>query len=44
MNESFPCEARAPPNGTTISLDIGMPALSAAIVRKIASNPPALIN
>src|SRR5438270_678687 len=37
MNDSFPCDARAPPKGTTISLDIGIPALSAVIVRKIAS-------
>jgi len=41
--ESLPCAANAPPSGTTISLDMGMPALSAAIVRKIASSPPALM-
>ena len=34
--------ARAPPRGTTISLEIGMPALSAAIRTKIMINPPLL--
>jgi len=41
--ESLPCEASAPPSGTTISLEIGIPALSAAIVRKIAISPPAVM-
>jgi hypothetical protein len=36
---SFPCDASAPPRGTTISLEMGSPALSPAIVMKMAIRP-----
>src|ERR1700716_686249 len=38
-----PWEASAPPSGTTISLEMGIPALSEAIVTKMARMPPELI-
>ena len=35
-----PWEASAPPRGTTISLEMGSPALSPVMVTKIATSPP----